>query len=67
MQNAVSLRIPPQAEIAEKAIVAIEWMLTRAKVTAGLDGGLTWSIELDGHAFEIEVDRDGAVRSSTHS
>ena len=64
MQRAVSLVVPPTAEVAEKAIIAIEWMLTRAKVSAEPGGGLTWEIELDGYSYSMTVDRDGNVRAT---
>jgi hypothetical protein len=63
MQHAVSLVVGPQ-QVSEKAIAAIEWMLTLAKVTAEPGGGLTWAIELDGYSFSMTVDRDGSVRAT---
>lgn len=64
MQNAVSLRVPPNKQIAEKAITAIEWMLTQATVSAEADGGLTWEIELDGYSYSMTVDCEGKVRAT---
>lgn len=64
MQRSVSLNVPPNAAISEKAITAVEWMLVRAKVTAEVGGGLTYAIELDGYSYSITVDRDGNVRAT---
>jgi hypothetical protein len=64
MQRAVSLSVPASEPISEKAVIAIEWMLTQAKVSAEPGGGLTWEIELDGYSYSMTVDRDGHVRAT---
>jgi hypothetical protein len=65
LRETITVDVDQQIEwpIANKAMDAIFDMLARMRFQARHDGGLEWLIELDGHAYTMDIDRDGNVRS----
>lgn len=50
--------------VSEAALLTLEQMLDEQKITAASDGGLIWSVYIDGHSFSLTLDRHGRVRAS---
>lgn len=57
---------PSSLVVSEQALLAIEKMLDRHRIEPTREGGLIWSVELDGHSFSLTLDRHGRVRASEH-
>lgn len=52
--------------VSEQALLAIETMIDKQTIGPTRDGGLIWSVHIDGHSFSLTLDRHGRVRCSEH-
>ena len=51
--------------VSETALLTLEKMLDEQSIAPAVDGGLIWSVHIDGHSFSLTLDRHGRVRASS--